>query len=211
MPDFARIGDSWVIRGTVHARPGIELQTSFAQVESPELSFGGGLDHRKWSASGRFQNSRRYALVEWARTSERDRGEEAFAFASVLAEGSAVLGAITLSARAERTERPEEERTANAFRTPRPHSDLGIAGRTRWDVLSAGVAANLTRGRGTFSPFIEIATQRPTALERPTLFEPRDFYGASRLWSVSVGIRAGVGARHSRMGRYGVAASELHH
>jgi hypothetical protein len=211
MPDFGRIGDSWAIRGTVHARPGIELQTSFAQVESPELSFGGGLDHRKWSASGRFQDSRRYALVEWARTSERDRGEEAFAFASLLAEGSAAVGALTLSLRAERTERPEEERTGNAFRTPLPHSDLGIAGRTRWDVLSAAASASLTRGLSSFSPFIEVSTQRPTALERPTLFEPRDFYGSSRLWSFSVGIRAGIGTRHSRMGRYGVAASVLHH
>ena len=211
LPDMDRIGDSWAMRATVYAQAATEVQASFAQVESPELAFGGGLDHRKWSTSARYQDSRRYALLEWARTSERDRGEQAFAFASILAEASAALGAFTVSLRAERTARPEEERTGNAFRTPRPHSDLGIAGRTRWDVLSAGMSA---AGRGRYariSPFIEIATQRPTALERPTLFEPRDFYGASQMWSFSVGVRAGAGVRHSRMGRYGVAASELHH
>ncbi|HEX5577399.1 MAG TPA: hypothetical protein VFX40_03430 [Gemmatimonadaceae bacterium] len=204
-PDFDRIGDSWALRGTVYARTSIEVQASFAQVESPELAFGGGLDHRKWSTSGRFQDSHRYALVEWARTSERDRGDEAFAFASILAEGSAAVGSLIVSVRAERTERPEEERTGNAFRTPRPHSDLGIAGRTRWDMLNAAASTNLKWRAGKFSPFIEVSTQRPT------LFEPRDFYGASRLWSFSAGIRAGAGARHSRMGRYGVAAAELNH
>ena len=210
-PDFDRVGDSWAVRGTFHPHSAIETQASFAQVESPELSFGGGLDHRKWSVSGRFQDSRGYALFEWARTSERDRGAEAFAFSSILAEATAAWGALALSARAERTGRPEEERTGNAFRTPQPHSDLGIAGRTRWEVVSVAVSTDIPRGRGSFSPFLEIATQRPVALERPTLFEPRDFYGASRLWSFSVGVRAGVGARHARMGRYGVGASALHH
>jgi hypothetical protein len=34
---------------------------------------------------------------------------------------------------------------------------------------------------------------------------PRDFYGASSIWSMSLGVRIGVGQMAHRMGRYGVA------
>src|SRR3990170_5054614 len=117
-PAWDRIGDSWSLRATVRPGPPAELQASFADVTSPEISFGGGLDHRKMSTSARYETSRRYALVEWARTSERDRGKEAFAFVSALAEGALAVGRARVSFRAERTERPEEERLANVFRTP---------------------------------------------------------------------------------------------
>jgi hypothetical protein len=189
-------------------RAGFEVQGSVAHVVSPEIAVGGGLDHLKWSASARFENAGRYALVEWARTSERDRGETAFTFNSVLAEGSARLAGIQVSMRAERTERPEEERLTNVFRTPRPHSDLSILGRTRWDVVSASASAPVRSGRAMFAPFVEISTQKPAAIAQPAAFEPREFYGASRLWSFSAGIRLGFGMIHSRMGRYGVAVAQ---
>ena len=55
-------------------------------------------------------------------------------------------------------------------------------------------------------PFIELAYLRPTQAVRPSLFVPDEFYGAARLWSVSAGVRLGIGAAHARMGRYGAAA-----
>jgi len=42
---------------------------------------------------------------------------------------------------------------------------------------------------------------------RPSGFDPRQFYGSDRIWSVSVGARLAFGMSQMRMGRYGVAAT----
>jgi hypothetical protein len=211
MPNWDRFGDSWSARVTGYLR-GFEMQGSLAHVESPEQPRGGGLDHRKVSASVRYESDKSYGLVEFAKTKELDGSATAFKFNSALAEGSLTRNGVTLALRAERTERPEEERLINVFRTPRPHSDLSILGRTRWDVLSAAVSRSyVIRRIGAVAPFVEVSTQRPRAIVRPTLFDPVEFYGAQRLWSFSVGVRAGFGMRHSRMGRYGTATSHQMH
>jgi hypothetical protein len=205
MPNWDRFADSWSARITARAS-GFEAQSSVASVKSPEQPHGGGLDHQKLSASLRYERAGRYALAEWARTDERDRDVTAFTFTSFLAEGSVALRRLTLGARLERTERPEEERALNVFRTPRPHSDLSIIGRTRWDNISAVAAVSLPEYRRVrVAPFVEVSTQRPRSLTSPAVFEPPEFYGAGRLWSFSIGARLGVGMHHSRMGRYGVA------
>jgi hypothetical protein len=206
MPNWDRFGDSWAARltGKMNA---FEVQGSVASVTSPEHPHGGGLDHRKLSTSVRYESGGRYGLAEWARTREMDRDVEAFRFSSFLAEGSIPVGRLNLALRAERTERPEEERLSNLFRTPRPHSDLSILGRTRWNMLTAAVSGAFeTRKAGVIAPFLEVSTQHPEAVTQPSVFEPEPFYGASRLWSVSLGMRLGIGMRHARMGRYGVAA-----
>jgi hypothetical protein len=207
MPNWDRFGDSWAARMTAtwHA---FEAQASIASVTSPEQPRGGGLDHRKLSSSVRYESDNRYFMVEWARTREVDRNVTAFRFNSLLAEGSLVWQQVKVALRAERTERPEEERLQNVFRTPRPHSDLSILGRTRWDVLTAAASRSFVVRRAiSLAPFAEVSTQRPTAQEQPSVFDPRAFYGASRLWSVSAGMRIGAGMKHSRMGRYGVAVA----
>ena len=207
LPNYDRIGDSWSARVTVRAK-GFEAQTSFAKVMSPEIAAGGGLDHHKWSASARYEEKGRYALAEWARSEERDAGTTAFTFRSLLAEASIETGKVTFAGRAERSERPEHERGLNAFRTPQPHTDLSIIGRTRWDILSASAAVALPPYRKvSFGTFVEISTQRPTSLTSVSVFVPEAFYGAERLWSFSFGVRAGAGMKHKRMGRYGVAVS----
>ena len=208
LPNYDRVGDSWSTRLSARTSAGVEVQGSFASVESPEHAIGGGLDHRKLSFSGRFESRGRYLLAEWARTKEREGGRSAFEFSSVLAEGSVDFGPVRIAARAERSERPEEERSLNAFRTNRPHSDLSIIGQTRWDIASVSVAAPLPSYRKIrFSSFIEVSTQKPSSLTTPAVFEPAAFYGEERLWSFSVGARLGTGMRHGRMGRYGVAAN----
>lgn len=207
LPNYDRLGDSWSARATARGK-GVEVQGSFAKVKSPEHASGGGLDHRKVSASARYESKGRYALAEWARTEEGEGSTTSFTFRSILAEGSMDIGKVTLAARGERSERPEHERGLNPFRTPQPHSDLSIIGRTRWDIYSARIAAPLPSYRRLrFSSFIEVSTQQPKSLTNPSVFIPEDFYGASRLWSFSFGARIGIGMKHKRMGRYGVAVS----
>jgi hypothetical protein len=208
LPNWDRFGDSWSTRLTARSAKGLELQGSIARVKSPEHATGGGLDHRKLSASARYESGRTYALAEWARTREGEGDKTAFTFNSVLAEASTGVSAITFAARAERTDRPEHERALNAFRTPQPHSDLGIIGTTRWDVITFSAAASLPAYRKIrFNPFVEISTQHPVATASPAVFIPEDFYGSKYLWSFSAGVRLGVGMKHERMGRYGAAAA----
>lgn len=208
-PNSDRLWDSWAMRATLFPANGLEVQASFADVESPEVAVGGGLDQRKVSASLRYEDSGAgYALVEWARTADRENGRTAFAFSSVLAEAALSRGALTLAARAERTERPEEERLENLFRTPQPHTDFNILGRTRWDILTVGASADIIRKSAwIIAPFVEVSRQHALPIVRPTVFEPRDFYGSDRMWSLSLGLRLGAGILHSRMGRYGAAVA----
>ncbi|HEX6573837.1 MAG TPA: hypothetical protein VF042_02610 [Gemmatimonadaceae bacterium] len=206
LPDWDRFGDSWSSRVTLRQKH-LEAQASYARVESPEHSEG-GLNHRKISTSARYENHRAYGLVEWAQSKEGEGNTTDFTFRSVLGEGSLKQGRFIFAARAERTERPEHERDINPFRTPQPHSDLGIIGITRWDVLSGSIAAELPSYRKVrLSTFIEVSTQHPTSRLTPSVFDPAEFYGASRLWNFSVGAGIGAGMKHERMGRYGVAAS----
>ena len=74
-------------------------------------------------------------------------------------------------------------------------------------MLTAAVSGTFETGKAGFvAPFVEVSTQQPKAVTRPSVFEPEPFYGASRLWSASLGMRVGIGMQHARMGRYGVAA-----
>jgi hypothetical protein len=124
----------------------------------------------------------------------------------MLAEGSLKKNAVVISARAERTERPEEERLANPFRTARPASDLSILGRTRWTVFSANASRSFEFPRGArLSPFLEVSRAQATAIDAFSIFDPKGFYGSDVMWSFSVGVKFGIGMVHERMGRYGAA------
>ena len=110
--------------------------------------------------------------------------------------------------RIERTERPDEARLTNEFRTPVPATDFSIAGRSRWTILTAGLAANLIDVRSlAVVPFAEVARARVVPTLKPSGFDPRQFYGSDRIWSVSIGLRLSYGMSHMRMGRYGVAVT----
>jgi hypothetical protein len=211
MPNWDRFADSWSARVTARHPLGVEAQASVAHVTSPEQPHGGGLDHRKLSTSVRLERDNMYLMGEWARTREMDNNDVAFSFASFLAEGSIRVRALSIGMRAERTERPEEERAADVFRTPRPHSDLSILGRTRWNVLTASIARDVSIRQFHAAPFLEISTQTPHSIVTPSAFDPPSFYGARRLWSYSFGARIGIGMKHARMGRYGVAAVSAKH
>lgn len=212
--DFGRLdrfGDSWSLRATVQPLRGLELQSSLASVASPEHAFGGGLDHRKRSASARLDTSpvpgvELYALLEWARTDEYSIGRRFFRFESALAELAAGRGGWGGALRLERTTRPEEERLRDPFRSARPHADENIVGITRWTSVTGRVEKTfVTRSGGwTLEPFVEMARHAVRQTEG-ILFDPVAQFGSDRLWNVSLGARIGGGMRHSRMGRYGVA------
>jgi hypothetical protein len=221
-PLLRRFADSWAARGTffidevlsheVRDRLGRgELEVSYAAVKSPEYREGRGMDQRKWHASVRVANAgalwTRYALAEWARTDDLDRGRRLYTFQSLLGEAALCRGDVGLAARIERSDRPEEERLADLFRSPRPATDLSILGVTRWTTLSAAFAAPAAvLARTRFAPFLEgalIGVARVTA----AVFNPSQFYGSNRMWRLASGVRVSAGHAHSRMGRYGAATT----
>lgn len=208
MPNLDRFGDSWAARATLRITTATELQSSFAKVASPENARGGGQDQRKISLSARYERDGKYALAEFARTNEESNGVESFRFRTYLAEGSLTARAFTLAARIELTERPEEERLENLFRTPVPPTDFHLNGITRWPVVTVGIAIPRTKlGTVSISPFAELSGARPVATIANSVFDPRTFYGPSTRWTLSAGVRLAAGLGHQRMGRYGVLSA----
>jgi hypothetical protein len=210
LPRIDRFGDSWSMRATALPLRGLELQASYANLTSPEQTSGFGLDQRKRSASARFisGDGGRYLLAEWARTVERDgdRGVDVFAYESALAEGAVMLGPVGLALRLERTGRPEEERVASPFRTPRPPADLGISGITQWNTATVAVTLpSVTKGAIRGYPFVELEQLTATARDSRSVFDPERFYGGPSQWMASAGLRIRFGPLHARMGRYGAA------
>ena len=229
-PRWSRFGDSWSLRATGQLRRGLELSVSEANVFSPELQQGGAFNHRQHHAALRFdrpstQGNARYLLAETARTDEIANGNTAFQYRSALVEGEYGWRGAAAALRIERTERGEQTRLADPFRSPLGHADFQILGVTQWHVVTVALKVpplKLARGsfRSNLVPFVEVARAVPTPRNRPTVFEPADFYGASRLWSVSLGMRVHAGAMRARMGRYGVLSNpssgagmnhEMHH
>ncbi|MGH7754326.1 MAG: hypothetical protein ACREN5_16085, partial [Gemmatimonadales bacterium] len=104
--------------------------------------------------------------------------------------------------RFERTERPEELRTTDLFRSVRPHIDDQNLGITRWTVHTIGYGLSLspTRGAIELRPFAEAAAARPRTVTGA--FDPAIFYGRTEIVSLSIGLRAAWRMAGHRMGRY---------
>jgi hypothetical protein len=211
VPNRKRYWDSWSGRVTLVPFPQGELQTSYARVRSPENATGGGADNHKQSASIRLEDAQHsgYGLLEWARTTNYVGSARGFAFNSVLAETWARYGRASGALRFERTERPDEERLVDEFRSQVPATDLSISGRSRWTIITARLAASFQPVKTlTLEPFAEVARIGFKQTLTPSGFDPVQFYGANRIWSASVGAKLALGMSHMRMGRYGVAAAE---
>lgn len=208
-PNLSRFADSWAARVTLWPVRGVEVQGSFASVMSPEHRRGAGLDQAKWSASARFQRvvgrTGIYGLVEWARTEE---GDNAFVFASVLAEGSVVAGRHRFGYRVERTGRPEEERYFdNPYRSPRPLLDNSIVGQTRWTLHTINYALQLSvaHGKVGVQPFVEVTFGQVNDIGAG-IFQAAALYGTSDVRGFTAGMRIDFGGTMGRMGRYGAVA-----
>jgi hypothetical protein len=212
-PLMRRFGDSWSVRGTALPVRGVELEGSYARVASPEQRAGFGLDQRKRSVSARLitPDGARYLLAEWARTVDRDHGrnEDVFAYESALAEGSLTVRGLSLALRLEQTERPEEERLADPFRVPRPGTDLGISGVTRWRTATLALTVpSPISGPILGYPFVEVERTSPRARDARSVFDAQSFYRTGSPWMVTAGARLRFGPLHARMGRYGDAVPD---
>lgn len=216
-PRWRRFGDSWSGRATIFPVGGVELAASLARVHSPEDASGGGLSQRKRSVVARWErerpggagiaHGRDYLLAEWAHTGEWSGGARAFSFASWLVEGVVERRPGTVALRWERTDRPEEERLEDPFRSPRPHHDLSNLGITRWTTVTLHVAPGVPQLRALrVHPFAEVGRIGVEHGPVPGVFVPRGFYGTDRMWMLSAGARIVVGGLHRRMGRYGIAS-----
>ena len=212
LPQSNRIGDSWSARATLLPAQGVEIQASHARVASPEELAGFGLDQHKQSISARAisRDGARYLLAEWARTAERDhtRDREVSGYESALVEGALRAGPIGVALRLEQTDRPEEDRLLDPFRTPRPSTDLSINGITQWRVATFQLdAPGVTHRSMSGFPFMEVARLSAVSRNGRSLFTPERLYGTSRFWMLTAGVRLRAGDAHARMGRYGVAAA----
>ncbi|HJS47558.1 MAG TPA: hypothetical protein VJ773_06200 [Gemmatimonadales bacterium] len=209
-PNWERFGDSWAARLTLSPGAGLELQGSFAEVESPEHRGGAGPEQSKWSTSARWTGAawggEGYALVEWART---DEVEGIFTFESLLAEAEWRRGALRPYLRVERTERPEEERVDPPFRSARPHLDNSILGITRWTGVTWGIGVRAFRRGGlAVEPLVEGAWAAVASVGGG-FFDPITWYGDDRLWSLTAAVVIrwdAPGPRH-RMGRHGAVTT----
>jgi hypothetical protein len=203
--DTWRFGDSRAGRLTLLPIAGVELSLSRARVKSPEHRPGAGTNQEKWHAATRVERrrgaSRIYALAEWARTTEADGF---FEFTSLLAEGEWRWRSQRVWYRFERTDRPEDQRTLDPFRSVRPHLENSILGTTRWRIHTMGYGLELRPWSGelVLEPFAELAI----GAARPRgggLFDPELFYGRSAFTSISLGVRLAWRLDGHRMGRYG--------
>ena len=209
-PNFSRFGDSWSGRITLLPFAGAEVSGSLAEVTSPEVHVGHGLDQRKASVVARFSretpDSWRYGLLEYAHTGERELGERVNTLSSMLGETAYCANGFIVAGRLERTDRPEEEQLADPFRTPRPASDLSNLGISRWTVVTASLSTPAARfGITAMRPFVEVARISVAHGSPAGVFNPEFRYGATRMWMLSAGVRLRAGSMHDRMGRYGVA------
>ena len=203
-PNWERGLDSRAFRLSLAPREGVEVQYSHAMVRSPEHREGSGPTQRKDDASVRWAGAWRghdtYALLNWART---DEANGFFIYHAVVAEGAATFGRHHAYARFERTERPEDQRTSDPFRSVRPPVDNTSLGTSRWTAWTIGDGVSLltARGRLELRPFVEGTLAHVTRVNG--IFDPESFYGSDVLPSVTVGVRldwGGVGKM--RMGRY---------
>lgn len=204
--DAWRFGDSWTGRLTVRPIDGLELRGSRAHVHSPESRSGAAPDAEKYSIAARWDRvtstGERYALVEYARTSELDG---TFIYQTLLAEGLVGVGRLRASYRFERTERPEELRTVDQFRTVRPSPDNSILGISRWSLHTVHLAVDVVAPHRQFvvQPFVE-GTLGSVASIGGGIFDPVSLYGTSTVRSLNIGVLVGWGMRGHRMGQYGV-------
>lgn len=204
-PLLRRFGDSWAARLTVMPLAGVELSASRAKVHSPEHRAGAGMDAWKWHLAGRLDREmlggRGYLLAEWARTAE---ARDFFVFRSVLIEGSYRRGRHEPYYRFEQSDRPEDIRTTDPFRSLRPHLENSITGITRFSLHTVGYSIRVggVGGRLALRPFIE----GTAGMLRPVgggLFLPRQFYGKETVLALSGGVRLEWRMQGHRMGRYG--------
>lgn len=207
-----RFGDSWAARLTLIPVTGVELSGSRAKVHSPEHRPGAGSDAWKWHLGARVERplggGSLYGMAEWARTEE---AEGFFVFKSTLAEAAWSWRGARPYYRFERTDRPEDMRELDLFRSVRPHLENAILGVTRFTLHTVGLSHDFSLLRsGSVVPFIE-ATFGTAENDGGGVLTPEILYGTNDVRSVSAGLRLSWRMQGHRMGRYGNLLDPAHH
>ena len=95
---------------------------------------------------------------------------------TLLAEAAVTMGRHRPYYRLERTERPEEQRTLDAFRSVRPHLENSILGISRWTIYTVGDGITLGGSPVSLMPFAELSYGRIGKVGG-RIFDPATFYG----------------------------------
>jgi hypothetical protein len=203
--DFGNIeglGDSWSVRlarrwPTVDT-PGWEVSFSHAQVA--ERHTDETRRTRLWNGAVRRETGGRvrYSLVE-ASVAESAGDDDFF---SVLGESRLAFDRHRPYARLEYATRPEYERESEGDGFFRYDHDADPLGSTRWLITTLGYEYSLTGPPIGVLPFVELQHSR-IRQDRGEV-EPRDLFGATSIWSVTMGARIYLGGGSMRMGLYGV-------
>ena len=205
-PLLDRFGDSWSARLTLLPAAGVELSGSRAKVHSPEHRPGRGY-RRVEMARLRPGWSGRWPVAQdtccWSgRAPRRRRGSSS---SGACWERRAIArGPHRPYYRFEQTDRPEDMRELDLFRSVRPHLENSILGTTRFTLhtFGYGVEAAALNGRLALQPFVEATLGSARGIDGGVL-TPEILYGTARVRALSVGLRAGWGTGGHRMGRYG--------
>jgi hypothetical protein len=147
-----------------------------------------------------------YALLEWGETEEADGF---FVFRSWLFEAAWRHGGHRPYYRFEQTDRPEDMRTLDLFRSQRPHLENSILGTTRFTIHTIGYQYDWSAAVADLlvSPFVEGAVGTARNIDGG-LLTPEILYGSNDVGSISAGIRVRWNLSGHRMGRYGELLDE---
>jgi hypothetical protein len=208
--DFSNVrsfGDSWSARLTRRWGPAPsapapwETSVSFASVtqfahtaeETTRLA-NAALTRTAALGSGHL-----YLMTEASRSFLADHAD----FFSVLAEARYDDGRRQPYARVEYAGRPEYTREGPAGESDffRYDHEVDPVGRTRWLIVTAAYAQQATPNPWSVRPFLEVQYHRVGADEGAS---PRQIFGSSSFWALTVGVRLLFGGDPMRMGAYGV-------
>ena len=203
--DFGNIdsfGDSWSVRLSrrwpTGDAPGWEASLSHADVTEPRADETRRT--RLWNGAVRRETvgTFRYWLAE-ASIAQSARDDDPF---SVLGEGRLAIGRHSPYARLEYAARPEYERESGADGFFRYDHAQDPVGSTRWLITTLGYEYVVTDPPIGVLPFIELQHSRISRDKGGV--EPEELFGATSLWSVTMGARFYFGGGPMRMGLYGV-------
>jgi hypothetical protein len=206
LSNIESFGDSWSARvarrwgGSLPTEAGWEAAASFGHVTefAHTVEETTRLANVALTREGAVGAGRLYVLAEASRSFLADHTD----FFSVLAEARYDDGRRQPYARLEYAGRPEYDREGlpggdDFFRY---EHDIDPLGRTRWLIVTAAYAQQVTPTPWSVRPFVELQFHRVSADEGPSA---RQIFGGTSFWALSLGARVILGGDPMRMGVYG--------
>jgi hypothetical protein len=206
LSNIESFGDSWSARvarrwGTSGAETSWEASLSFANVTefAHTAEETTRLANVALIRSGPMGSGRLYALAEASRSFLADHTD----FFSVLGEMRYDDGRRQPYARVEYAARPEYDREGLPGESGffRYDHDVDPVGRSRWLIVTAAYAQQVTPNPWSVRPFVEVQFHRVVSDEGPSA---RQIFGGNSFWALTLGARLILGGDPMRMGAYGV-------